>query len=275
MSVSWPRRLQLIIGRQKVLEWYFNSARYGRWIYGAETQLHSVYFGKSAADLNLAEAAMLAAVAEAPALNPIDAPQAAVERQRQVIQTMLMQGLITVDEAAQANQADFEHPTCLPDQLTWPQLSPTWFSNNSRRVSLLTGWNTAGCSVITSLDYDLQLQAACAAQAQIARLEGATPDDHCGRWPAVPGCPLAAFPVALQREKSVTGLSATVAVLDPRSGQVLALVGNPASGLDPAHLPGQPPGTIINPFIYFFAFAYGESPASLQWDIPLEPDNPG
>ena len=52
-------------GRQKVLEWYLNSARYGRWIYGAEAAAR-VYFGKSAADLNLAEAAMLAAVAEAP-----------------------------------------------------------------------------------------------------------------------------------------------------------------------------------------------------------------
>ena len=87
-----------------MLEWYLNSTRYGRWIYGADAAAH-VYFGKSATDLNLAEAAMLAAVAEAPALNPIDAPQAAIEHQRQVIQTMLVQGLITVDQAAQASQA--------------------------------------------------------------------------------------------------------------------------------------------------------------------------
>jgi membrane peptidoglycan carboxypeptidase len=255
-------------GRQKVLEWYLNSARYGRWIYGAEAAAR-VYFGKSAAALNLAEAAMLAAVAEAPALNPIDAPQAALEQQRQVLQTMLIQGLITADEAAQASQAPLNiQPAFEPLDLA-PAFTNLALEQLAARFPV-DRLERGGLKVITTLDYDLQLQAACTAQAQIARLEGASPIAT-----AADGQPCQAarlLPTLSSQspsgEKSLAGLSATVAVLDPRTGQILALVGNPASGSDPAHLPGRPPGTILNPFIYFFAFAYGESPASLQWDIP-------
>jgi membrane peptidoglycan carboxypeptidase len=258
-------------GRQKVLEWYLNSARYGRWIYGADAAAR-VYFGKSAVDLNLAEAAMLAAVAEAPALNPIDAPQAALERQRQVIQTMLIQGLITVDEAAQADQTVLD----IQPAVERPELAPAFTNLVLEQLAdrfPVDRLERGGLRVITSLDYDLQLQSACAAQAQIARLENSSPvtvtvdNQPCQAARLLPTLPA----VLSSGEKPFTGLSATVAVFDPLSGQVLALIGNPSSGLDPAHLPGRPPGTIITPFIYFFAFAYGESPASLQWDTP--PDN--
>jgi len=255
-------------GRQQVLEWYLNSARYGRWIYGADAAAR-VYFGKSAAALNLAEAAMLAAVAEAPALNPIDAPQAALEQQRLVLQTMLIQGVVTADEAAQASQVPLNiQPASEPLDLA-PAFTNLVLEQLAARFPV-GRLERGGLNVITSLDYDLQLQSACAAQAQIARLEGtsltttAANGEPCQSARLLPTLPS----LSPTDEKSLAGLSATVAVLDPRTGQILALVGNPASGSDPAHLPGRPPGTILNSFIYFFAFAYGESPASLQWDIP-------
>ncbi len=259
-------------GRQKVLEWYLNSTRYGRWLYGADAAAR-VYFGKSAADLNLAEAAMLAAVAEAPALNPIDAPQAALERQQEVIQTLLMKGVITVDQAAQASQTALNiQPAVKPVDLA-PAYSNLVLEQLAARFPV-DRLERGGLRVITSLDYDLQLQAACAAQAQIARLENApavttTADGQpCQAARLLPT-------LSPSGDNSFGGLSATVALFDPRSGQVLGLVGNPASGLDPAHLPGRSPGTIINPFIYFYAFTYGESPASLQWDTPPDPTTQG
>jgi membrane peptidoglycan carboxypeptidase len=256
-------------GRQKVLEWYLNSARYGHWVYGADAAAR-VYFGKSAVNLNLAEAAMLVAVAEAPALNPIDAPQAALEQQRQVLQTMLIQGLISGDEAAQASQMPLNiQPASEPLDLA-PAFTNLVLEQLAARFPV-DRLERGGLRVITSLDYDLQMQAACTTQAQIAHLEGASPvttaadGQPCQAARLLPT--LSALPSS--GNQPLTGLQATVAVLDPRTGQILTLVGNPASGLDPAHLPGRPPGTILNPFIYFFAFTYGESPASLQWDIPL------
>ena len=63
-------------GREKVLEWYLNSASFGRRMTGAESAAR-VYFGKSSAEFNEAEVALLAGLSTAPALNPHDSPQAA------------------------------------------------------------------------------------------------------------------------------------------------------------------------------------------------------
>jgi len=49
------------------MEWYLNSTHFGNHAYGVEAAAQ-LYFGKSAAQLTLAESAMLAAVSETPAL---------------------------------------------------------------------------------------------------------------------------------------------------------------------------------------------------------------
>ena len=55
-------------GREQILKWYLNSANYGRLAYGADAAAR-VYFGKQVSKLTLAEAAILAATADAPSLN--------------------------------------------------------------------------------------------------------------------------------------------------------------------------------------------------------------
>jgi membrane carboxypeptidase/penicillin-binding protein len=61
-----------------------------------------LYLDKSAAQLNLFEAALLAPVAEAPALNPLDTPTAALERQDEALNRLLSMGVINVDERIEA-----------------------------------------------------------------------------------------------------------------------------------------------------------------------------
>ena len=75
-----------------MLEWYLNSADYGHYAYGAEAAAQ-FYFGKSATALDLGEAALLAAVSQAPALNPFDAPSAAEARRVQTLMVMQRLGL--------------------------------------------------------------------------------------------------------------------------------------------------------------------------------------
>ena len=60
--------------KEKLLEWYLNYNFYGNLAYGVEAA-SQVYFGKSARDLTLAEAAMLAPIPQFPALNPFDNPE--------------------------------------------------------------------------------------------------------------------------------------------------------------------------------------------------------
>jgi membrane carboxypeptidase/penicillin-binding protein len=90
-------------GREKVLEGFLNNAYFGNQIYGVN-QAALIYFGKSAADLDLAESALLAAVANYPSLNPYDSPEAAKENQESVLGLMTQAGLITRTEETQAVQ---------------------------------------------------------------------------------------------------------------------------------------------------------------------------
>jgi membrane peptidoglycan carboxypeptidase len=88
-------------GQQQILTWALNSATFGHWTFGVESAAQ-LYFGKPAADLSLAESALLAAVAQAPALNPFDAPELSIEYQRLVLVAMHEQGMISDSQFATA-----------------------------------------------------------------------------------------------------------------------------------------------------------------------------
>ncbi len=256
-------------GREKVLEWYLNSARYGRLVYGAEAAAQ-YYFGKPASRLSLAEAAMLAAVAEAPELNPQQAPQVPLERQKAILLTMASLGLI---EEEQARQALFETMHLRPVSNAAPGAAPAFTRLVLEHLAVRfppERLERGGLHVRTSLDYDLQMQVECAVQAQIARAGPGHPGqgepitaagNPCEAARLLPTLPPSSAPV-------MNRLDAQAVVLDPHTGQVLALVGETATGQDPAVLPGSSPGTLLTPFIYLTAFTRGWSPASLLWDIP-------
>jgi membrane peptidoglycan carboxypeptidase len=250
-------------GRAKILEWYLNSANFGRLAFGADAAAR-VYLGKSASELSLGEAALLAAAAEAPALNPHDAPQAALERQKLALQAMLSGSLIDAQEYLQASQARLSLQPAAPGvtqpapaftQLVLEQLIADL---GRRRVE------RGGLQVITSLDLELQTQTACALQAQLARLrvgsiQAAAPDCEAARL--LPTLPLSQPAGDLQAVGNA-------AILDPRSGQLLALVTGQAGALETAYQEGRPPGTLLTPFVALAGFTRGLSPASLVWDIP-------
>ena len=69
LSTEITRRYE----KEQVLEWYLNTNFYGNLAYGIEAAA-KIYFGKSAKDLDLAEAAMLAPIPQSPKKNPFDRP---------------------------------------------------------------------------------------------------------------------------------------------------------------------------------------------------------
>jgi membrane peptidoglycan carboxypeptidase len=253
-------------GRERVLTWFLNSADYGNLAYGADAAAR-VYFGKPASQLSLAESALLAAVSQSPTLNPLDSPQLAIDRGKKVIQAMLEQGLITQHQAAQADKARFSFQ---PADKNTGDFAPAFTRLVLEQLGTqfdLSRVERGGLKVITSLDYDLQFQAACTSDAQIARLESlpeAEPSSGAGECQAARL--LSTLPA--QSGAAPQGLGANTVVLDPHTGQVLALVGMISPGLDPSRLPGHPPGTLLTPFIYLTGFTRGLGPASLVWDIP-------
>src|SRR5690606_20934656 len=71
-------------GRAQVLEWYLNSTAYGHNTIGIDSAAQ-LYLNQEANQLNLAEAALLTATSLTPSLNPLDAPQAALENQEELL----------------------------------------------------------------------------------------------------------------------------------------------------------------------------------------------
>ena len=161
-------------GRTQIMEWYLNSAHFGNYAYGVEAAAQ-LYFGKSSEQLTLAESAILAATSETPALNPLDAPQVALQRGREVI--YILNGLGTVSDEATANALD-ETPKIEPAPPASPARAAPAFVNMV--LSQLDSQfprdriERGGLNIITTLDYDLQKQAACVTEVYAARMAGLT-----------------------------------------------------------------------------------------------------
>jgi membrane peptidoglycan carboxypeptidase len=265
-------QLTAYYGKPKILEWTLNSARYGPLIYGVDAAAR-VYFNKPGSDVNLAEAALLTAVADVPALNPINAPEIAIERQKEVLEVMMLHGFISPAEAVDASQAELSFRSGSPPTL---ELAPAFMKLVFEQISPFMNieWlERGGLIVITSLDYDIQIQANCATQTQLERMKGSLGQVYSEGSPECSAARL--LPTLPLPEKfSEMAFTASVVVIDPRSGHLLAMVGDSLPGKSPAQMPGRPPGSLVTPFIYLTAFARGLSPASLVWDIPssLPPD---
>ncbi len=90
--------LEKTYSKQEIIELYVNIHYMGAGAYGVE-QASQTYFGKSARELNLAEASLLAGLFQSPSsLDPFKNPDAATERRSTVLRLMVMHGYITEEE---------------------------------------------------------------------------------------------------------------------------------------------------------------------------------
>ena len=90
--------IELHYSKDEILEGYLNTINYGHGMYGIENA-SEFYFGKSANDLDLAEASILVGIPKSPAnYSPIVNYELAKERQKMVLNSMEKNGYITKKE---------------------------------------------------------------------------------------------------------------------------------------------------------------------------------
>jgi len=231
--------------KDDILTLYLNRIFYGHEAYGAEAAAQT-YFAKPAKDLDLAEAAMLAAIPNAPAdydpLNPRTAA-AARERQALVLRDMLRDHYISETEyvAALREQLKFKNGIIEKD------LKAPWFVNyvlqQLERQYGKAVVESGGLKVVTTLNYTLQQIAEQAVHNQVNR-----PD--------------------LTARNVNNGAAAAI---DPQTGQVLAMVGS-ANFYDDAiggqynvitEPAGRQPGSSFKIYVYATAFSNGYAPTSI------------
>ena len=246
-------------GRTQILDWYLNSTNFGRYAYGADAAAQ-LYFGKSATQLTTAESAILAAVSDSPSLNPYDAPQTALERGRETIGLMAALGLLS-DQArdnALGESPLFEIPPPSQPQVAaaFTNLLLTQLDSRFPRERIERG----GLTIISTLDYDVQKQSSCVTAFYAARLAG-LPD------PLIQ-CEALRFLPALPPGIKAADSSASAVITDPKTGQILAVVGETFQAQETPLLAAHRPGSVLDAFVYLTGFTRGLSPGSLIWDIP-------
>jgi membrane peptidoglycan carboxypeptidase len=246
-------------GRSQVLEWYLNSAHFGRYAFGTENAAE-LYFGKSATELSTFQAAILAAVSDSPSLNPFDAPETAIQRGRETLGLMQIQGLLSNEAAANAQGESplFQTPPPSAPQpaAAFTNLLLTQLDSRFPRARIERG----GLTILSTLDFDLQKGASCVTAFYAARLVGsADPALDCDSLRFLP-----ALPPGIKVDNS----SASAIVADPKTGQILAVVGETFQAQETPLLAAYRPGSALDSLVYLTAFTRGLSPASLIWDIP-------
>ena len=227
--------------KDQILEWYVNTNFYGNLAYGIEAAAQ-VYFGKSAADLTLAEAAMLAPIPQSPAITPLSPDEqireSARNRQETTLDRMVIDGCrgvgidIDEEEAEAAKEVELDYRTFEQRfDIKVPHFSTyvlRILEENKERYGLTTDMiYRGGLKVYTTMDLELQHQAECAARVHVALLQGQ--DKEAARTAGGPDCEAADYLYPLsERDIGVDHnvSNAAVVVMRPRTGEVLAMVGS-------------------------------------------------
>ena len=256
-------RLERHYSKTEILELYLNTVYFGDGLYGAEAASRG-YFGKSAADLSVDEAALLAGLIKAPsAYAPTTNPDRAVARRNLVLELMADENLLDRRDVAIARVGArrSRSTTRTPRResrtgSTSRSRSAASSSTGSARRRVYEG----GLRVFTTVDMPMQEASESVVRQSLEALDAATrrrrPADAARRPDALP-------------------LQAALVALDPASGDVRAMVGgrdfdeSPFNRAVQAH---RQPGSAFKPFVYAAALEAGFAPATVISELndPIE-----
>lgn len=224
-----------IYSKDQILAMYLNRVPYGGTAYGIE-EASEVYFNKHAKDLNLAEAALLAGLPQAPTYySPFGTdPSRAIARQKQVLERMIQDGYIKPDQkieplvfASQAANIKAPHFVAYVREQLVQKYGEQTIENG-------------GFKVTTTLDLDLQ-------EASQASLSG-----------------------QVEKQKSLKVGNGAALITNPGTGEILAMIGSAdyfasESGKVNVTLALRSPGSSIKPLNYALGFLKGTTTPATAW----------
>ena len=255
--------------KNKILELYLNQIYLGNGAYGVETAAQR-YFGKSARDVNLAEAATLAALPKAPErYNPRRFPDRAIQRRNTVVALMRQGGAVAEADASLARA----YPLQLAGKSESGDVAPYFVEWVRRQLDQRFGKQLyeQGLKVYTTLDLDMQLAADRALERQLRAIEG-------GKYGRFPHITYEQY-IARSRNEGAQNtqpnspyLQGSFIAVDPRNGAVRALVGGrdfDDSKFNRATQALRQPGSTFKPIVYATAVQSGRPPAYMVDDAPI------
>lgn len=232
--------LEVRLNKDDILELYLNRVYFGSGAYGIEAAAQR-YFAKSARELSLAEAAVIAGLLKAPSkYSPASSPEQALSRGRAVLSKMLAAGVISPED----------HRRAVLDKVSFSQAKRAKDDAGIdyaldfilERLPPLAGSGHSEIVVETTLDADLQRRASQIVAAEL-NANGNT----------------------------LAASQAAVVVLD-LDGGIRVMVGGKSyleSQYNRAVKAQRQPGSAFKPILYLSAIEAGYTPDSLVYDTPL------
>jgi len=244
-------KMEKKFAKDEILQMYLNEIPYGSTAYGVEAASQK-YFGKSVKDVNLAEAAILAALPQAPSRYSANR-DLLIERQHYILDLMKERGYIPEAKAEAAKQFKLEFKK-QSDNI----IAPHFVMYVKEMLGEKYGEKMIeqeGLKIYTTLDLYKQkiAEEVIAAQAE-------------------------------KNEKNYEATNAALISLDPKTGQILAMVGSRDYFND--EIDGQvnvttsprQPGSSLKPVVYAAAFLRGYTPDTVLYDVvtnfSVDPNNP-
>ncbi len=268
----------------QILEWYLNQVFYGNNAYGVEAAAQR-YFGKSARDLTLAEAALLAGIPQSPALySPVNAEnrERAEARRQQVLDLMLKH----LDEVNQLPPLQQRGIVITPQEIEAAKRQPVqikpghfpieaphfvFFAQEQvvkmckegmfkppKGISCNDVVHKGGLRIVTTLDLGLQRLGEQVIN-EVLELHV-----WCARLRSV-----------VSREECYGGHNAAVVAIVPQTGEILAMVGSrdyfrdDIDGNVNIAISPRSHGSAMKVFTYLTAFSRGWVPSTVVEDAPL------
>lgn len=234
--------------KDEILTMYLNQIYFGQGAYGIESA-SMYYFGKHVKQLDVAEAATLAAIPKSPNyFNPFENPQESKKRQELVIDQMVKYGLISAEDGAAAKAEKLSFNT-YHKKSTDPR--SYFFDMITQKVIEEVGADAlykGGLKIYTTLDSDMQR----AAERAMKHL-----------------------PTYYTDGKKITQPQMALVAIDPTTGYVKAMIGGRGDDkFNRATLAVRQPGSAFKPFVYLTAMQNGYTPASVIED-KVEEFSPG
>lgn len=267
LELRVARLLENALTKDEILERYLNAIYLGNGVYGVEGASRDL-FGKHVSQLTVAEGAMLAALPKGPsAYTPKTNHDRAVERRNLVLGLMRREGYLTDEQLA----TDRDEPLEIAGDDWYPPAPNDSYFLDVVRLQVDSILRTLDLRFVdvrihTTMDLTAQRAAERAVRNRAAAIERES------GWTSDPWMTETDGDGEVRRQASNLLEGAMVAI-DPRTGDVRALVGGRTfhrGAFNRALMARRQPGSAFKPFVYAAALAAGLTPATMVDDEPVE-----
>lgn len=264
LEIAVTYRIEGNYSKEEIMQHYVNRIFWGHTIRGIEEAART-YFEKSAKELDLSEAAMLAGIVRGPnAFSPFRDISDAIRERDTTLDRMVIANFITAEQAEAAKAEKIE---IRPE---WRRVfHDSWAMDAVRREleRILEDEEIefGGLEVVTTLDLAIQNKAEQALDQHLRKFERSSGWNHQTRskWQSLP-----------EPRPAPEYLQGSLVVIENATGSIIATVGGrdaDESKFNRATQARRQIGSTFKPFVYASAFEAGLRPDGMLSDDPLAP----